>query len=51
LTCLEGGEKRPKLVKLEKIPTNTNEIQRMMREYFENLYSNKVCNLEKVDNL
>jgi Mg2+/Co2+ transporter CorC len=32
------------------IKTNTNEIQRIMRESFESLYSNKLENLEEVDN-
>jgi hypothetical protein len=27
---------------------NTNEIKRIMREYFENLYSNKLGNLEEM---
>jgi hypothetical protein len=29
--------------------TNTNEIQRIIREYFENLYSNKLENLDEMD--
>jgi hypothetical protein len=29
------------------ITTNSNEIQRIMKEYFENLYSNKLENQEK----
>jgi hypothetical protein len=29
--------------------TNTNEIQGVIRGYFENLYSNKLRNLEEVD--
>jgi hypothetical protein len=29
--------------------TNTNEIQRIIREYFENLFSNKLENLEEMD--
>jgi hypothetical protein len=28
---------------------NSNEIQRIMREYFENLYSNKLEKLEEMD--
>jgi transcription termination factor NusB len=29
--------------------TNTNEIQRIIREYFENLYSSKLENLDEID--
>jgi hypothetical protein len=29
--------------------TNTNEIQRIVREYFEKLYSNKLENLKEMD--
>jgi hypothetical protein len=31
------------------ITTNTIEIQRMIKEYFKNLYSNKLENLVKMD--
>jgi hypothetical protein len=31
------------------ITTNTNEIQRTMREFFENLYPNQLENLEEID--
>jgi hypothetical protein len=31
------------------ITTNTKEIQRIIREYFENLYSNKFENLDEMD--
>jgi hypothetical protein len=31
------------------ITTNTNEIQRIVREYFENLYSSKLENLNEMD--
>jgi uncharacterized protein YpmS len=31
------------------ITTNTMEIQRIIRVYFENLYSNKLENLEEMD--
>jgi RNA-binding protein YlmH len=31
------------------ITTNTKEIQRIIREYFENLYSNGLENLEEMD--
>jgi hypothetical protein len=31
------------------ITTNTKEIQRIIRDYFENLYSNKLENLEEMD--
>jgi hypothetical protein len=30
-------------------PTNINEIQRIIREYFGNLYSNKLENLQEMD--
>jgi hypothetical protein len=29
--------------------TNTNKIQKIIREYFENLYSSKLENLDKMD--
>jgi hypothetical protein len=32
------------------IITNTMEIQEIIRDYFENLYSNKFENLEEMDN-
>jgi hypothetical protein len=31
------------------ITTNTNEIQRIISEYFENLYSRKLENLDEID--
>jgi hypothetical protein len=31
------------------ITTNTKEIQRIIRDYFANLYSNKLENLEEMD--
>jgi hypothetical protein len=31
------------------ITTNTMEIQEIVRDYFENLYSNKLENLEEMD--
>jgi hypothetical protein len=31
------------------ITTNTNEIQKIIREYFENLYSSKLENLDKME--
>jgi hypothetical protein len=34
-----------------KIPTNTKEIQGIIRDYFKNLYSNKFENLEEMDKL
>jgi hypothetical protein len=36
-------------IRVEKaaITTNTNEIQKAIREYFKNLYSNELQNLEK----
>jgi hypothetical protein len=33
----------------EEITTNTKEIQGIIRDYFENLYSNKFENLEEMD--
>jgi uridine kinase len=33
----------------EKIITNTNEIQGIIRDYFENLYANKLENLEEME--
>jgi hypothetical protein len=33
----------------EEITTNTTEIQGIIRDYFENLYSNKFENLEEMD--
>jgi hypothetical protein len=30
--------------------TNTKEIQGLIRDYFENLYSNKLENLEEMEN-
>jgi hypothetical protein len=35
--------------KKEKIRTNTKEIQGIIRDYFENLYSYKLENLEEID--
>jgi hypothetical protein len=31
------------------ITTNTNEMQKIIREHFKDLYSNKLGNLEKLD--
>jgi hypothetical protein len=31
------------------IPTNTKEIQGLITDYFENLYGNKLKNLEEMD--
>jgi galactokinase/mevalonate kinase-like predicted kinase len=33
----------------EDTTTNTNEIQKIIREYFENLYSSKLENLNEMD--
>jgi hypothetical protein len=45
-------EKRLKLIKINNekgdITTNTNEIQRIIREYFENFYSSKLEKLEEM---
>jgi hypothetical protein len=35
--------------KIRDITTNNNKIQRISRKYFENLYSNKRKELEKMD--
>jgi glutamyl-tRNA reductase len=35
-------------MKKEEITTNDNEIQGIIRDFFENLYSNKLENLEKM---
>jgi hypothetical protein len=43
----------PKLIKLEikkgAVTANTNEIQKVIRKYFKNLYSNKLENLKEID--
>jgi hypothetical protein len=36
-------------MKREGIKTNTKEIQKIIRDYFENLYSSKLENLEEMD--
>jgi NADH/NAD ratio-sensing transcriptional regulator Rex len=45
--------KRPKSIKIRdergNITTDTNEIQRILREYFANLHYSKLENLEKMD--
>jgi hypothetical protein len=49
----EPREKRHKLIKLEmrgNIKTDTTEIQKIIGEHFEKLYSNKLENLEEMDN-
>jgi hypothetical protein len=36
-------------MKKERIKTNIKEIQGIIRDYFENMYSNKLENLEEMD--
>ena len=47
-------EREPKETKERKekgdITTNTTEIQKTLREYYEQLYANKFDNLEELDN-
>jgi hypothetical protein len=49
---MRGGQ-RPKLIKSEsekgEITKNIKEIQGIIRDYFENIYSNKLENLEEMD--
>jgi hypothetical protein len=46
-------KEKTKISKIRKakgeITTNTTEIQEIIRDYFENLYSNKFENVEKMD--
>jgi hypothetical protein len=51
MTKWKRGKTQINKIKDEKgdITTNTNEIQRIMREYFENLYSSKLENLDEMD--
>ena len=48
------GEKKPQINKIRdekgEVTTDTIEIQKMMREYYEQLYANKFDNLEEMDN-
>jgi hypothetical protein len=48
---MEEGKTQINKIKDEKrnITTNTSEIQRTIREYFENLYSSKLESLEEMD--
>jgi hypothetical protein len=52
-TWQNGGGRRLKLInsviKKGDIITNTNKIQKLIREYFVNLYSSKLENLEEMD--
>jgi hypothetical protein len=45
--------KKPQMNKIKDekgdMTTNTNEVQKIIREYFENLYSNKLENLDEMD--
>jgi hypothetical protein len=46
--------RRPKFkseVRKGDITTDTSEIQKIMQEYFENLYSNKLENQEEIEDL
>jgi hypothetical protein len=53
LAKLTNGKRSSKLIKLEvkmgDISTDTTKIQRISRDYFEILYSNKLGNLEETD--
>jgi hypothetical protein len=48
---MEEGKDKINKIKDETgdINTNTNEIQRITKEYFENVYSSKLENLDKMD--
>jgi hypothetical protein len=52
-TWLKWEEKKPSSVKIRnakgEITTNTTEIQEIIRDFFENIYSNKFENLEEMD--
>jgi hypothetical protein len=50
---LKRGEKKTQMSKIRsakgELTTNTPEIQEIIRDYFENLYSKKFENLEEMD--
>jgi hypothetical protein len=53
LTKMRGGGEKTQVSKIRnekwEIITNTKEIQETIRDYFENLYSNKLENLEEME--
>jgi hypothetical protein len=51
LTKMRREKTQISKIRIEKgeITTNTMEIQGIIRDYFENLYSNKLENLEEMD--
>ena len=53
LARLKKKERKPKSIrsemKKEKLTTKTTEIQRIRRDYYKQLYANKMDNLEEMD--